>query len=64
MLNWGLARGTCPIPKAASFKWQQQNMEVFDFRLTDQEIEEVAKLNGPIRLCNKFEMFERFDFFA
>jgi diketogulonate reductase-like aldo/keto reductase len=64
MLNWGLCRGTAVIPKAATFKWQQQNMDIFDFRLTDEEIDEVAKLNGPIRLCNKFPFLDNTDVFA
>ena len=62
MLNWGIARGCGVIPKAASAKWQAENMNVFDFRVTDEEIEKIAALDGNVRLCNKF--FETFDFFA
>ena len=64
MLNWGLAKGHVVIPKATSLEHQKQNLDVFDFRLTDEEIKKVDELNRGIRGCNKFDWLEGFDCFA
>jgi len=63
MLNWGLCRGYGVIPKAATLKYQLENLDVFDFRLTEDEIQKVGELDGNIRLCNKFPFFEGIDVF-
>lgn len=64
MLNWGLCKGHVVIPKATSLKNQVENQNVFDFKLTEDEIAAVEKLDKEIRLCNKFEMMEKYDIFA
>lgn len=64
MLNWGLCRGYAVIPKAASAKYQLENLDIFDFRLTEEEIVEAGKLDASVRLCNKFPFNESFDVFA
>ena len=64
MLNWHLCKGHVVIPKASSVPHQKQNLDIFDFRLTDEEILGVEKLNKGIRFCNNFEFFEKFDCFA
>jgi len=65
MLNWGICRGHAVIPKAQSPKYQQENMEIFDFKLTDKEIESINTLNTGRRLCVKLAKFGNgFDVFA
>ena len=64
MLNWGLCKGHVVIPKAVSLENQLENKKIFDFRLTEEEIIGVEKLNKEIRLCNKFQTMEGFDVFA
>lgn len=64
MLNWGLSRGTAVIPKAVTAKYQIENLDVYDFRLTEEEIVEVAKLDGNVRLCNFVPFAGSFDHFA
>ena len=64
MLNWGLCRGYCVIPKAIGKDHQAENMQVFDFRLTEEEIQEVCKLDSRRRCCNKFPFVEFHDVFA
>ena len=64
MLNWGLCKGHVVIPKATGLDHQLENLAVFDFKLTDDEILGVEKLNKEIRLCNKFQTMEGFDVFA
>jgi len=64
MLNWGLCKGHCVIPKAAGLDHQKENIEIYDFKLSDEEIQGIDNLDKRIRLCNKFEMTEKFDCFA
>ena len=65
MLNWGICRGHCVIPKAAGFDHQIENMDVFDFSLTEEECSKITeKCANGARLCNKFDNFENFDCFA
>ena len=64
MLNWGLCRGHVVIPKAVGIEHQAENMQIFDFKLTEEEIEEVNKLDTRRRLCNHFQVWGRFDLFA
>ena len=63
MLNWGLCRGHAVIPKATSLKYQRENMDVFDFKLSDEEVQQINQLNTNRRLCNLF-LGDRIDFFA
>lgn len=64
MLNWGLCNGHCVIPKANSIGHQAENMNIFDFRLTQVECDSIDMMDKKIRLCNHFPWFEKFDFFA
>eukprot|EP00355_Strombidium_rassoulzadegani_P006861 CAMPEP_0168615674 /NCGR_PEP_ID=MMETSP0449_2-20121227/4627_1 /TAXON_ID=1082188 /ORGANISM="Strombidium rassoulzadegani, Strain ras09" /LENGTH=281 /DNA_ID=CAMNT_0008656423 /DNA_START=34 /DNA_END=879 /DNA_ORIENTATION=+ len=55
MLNWGLCRGHCVIPKAAGLDHQKENLDIFDFKLTEEECQQIIERCGKgIRLCNKF----------
>lgn len=62
MLNWGLCRGHAVIPKATSLHYQKENSEIFDFKLTEEEVGRINGLNSGRRLCNK--LLEGIDFFA
>ena len=64
MLNWALCRGHAVIPKATSLAHQADNMNIYDFRLTAEEVEKVNELDAKERLCNKFEFCGFFDVFA
>jgi len=64
MLNWGISRGYCVIPKANSLVNQKANMDIFDFELSEEEMTGISKLDKRIRLCNKMPFMEGFDFFA
>ena len=52
MLNWGLCKGHAVIPKAAKSEHQKENMDIFDFKLTDEEIMKIDKLNKDVRFSN------------
>lgn len=46
ILRWHLDQGLVPIPKSADRDRLAANLDVFGFHLTDEEIEEIAGLNG------------------
>lgn len=39
-----------PIPKAASERHQKENLDVFDFVLSDEEMEKIGRLDEGLRL--------------
>eukprot|EP00439_Symbiodinium_sp_Y106_P056671 s3190_g7.t5 len=45
ILRWHLQRGVTPIPKASSAKRLGENFDVFDFELSDQEMQEISGLD-------------------
>ena len=44
VLRWHIQLGSVPIPKSADPGRQRQNLEVFGFELTDQEVEDITAL--------------------
>ncbi|MFD7003923.1 aldo/keto reductase [Streptomyces mirabilis] len=46
ILRWHLEQGLVPIPKSADRDRLADNLDVFGFHLTDEEIEEITRLNG------------------
>lgn len=44
-LNWHIQRGTNPIPKSVTYSRIKENFEVFDFKLTDEEVAKITALN-------------------
>ena len=60
MLRWAVQRGTIAIPKTVNEDRLQQNMNIFDFTLTDEEMETILKLdcnnryNDPTDFAPKF----------
>ncbi len=63
MLNWGLCRGYCVIPKSIGLNHLQENMNVFDFKLENDEIEKICKLDTGDKLF-KWEFPEGFNLFV
>lgn len=47
ILRWHLQRGIVPLPKSASPARQRENRAVFDFELTDEQMNEVTDLARP-----------------
>ncbi|XP_014204967.1 aldo-keto reductase AKR2E4 [Copidosoma floridanum] len=43
--------GTIPIPKSSSKKHLESNIDVFDFKLTEEEISAIEKLERGFRTC-------------
>lgn len=47
ILRWDLQLGVMTIPKSAHLSRQKENLDVFDFELTDQEMATIAQLTKP-----------------
>ena len=43
-LRWCIERGIAPIPKSTLFAHQQENLNVFDFSLTPEEVNELTAM--------------------
>jgi diketogulonate reductase-like aldo/keto reductase len=44
ILRWHLQLGTLPLPKSANQERQRQNLDIFGFELTDEEMAAVSGL--------------------
>jgi diketogulonate reductase-like aldo/keto reductase len=55
-LRWSIQRGLVPIPKAVLEKHIDENMNVFDFKLSQEEMNEIKKLNRNLRICTFSEV--------
>lgn len=44
-LRWLIQRGVIIIPKSTHVERMQQNLDIFDFELTDEEMRQIAKLD-------------------
>jgi diketogulonate reductase-like aldo/keto reductase len=51
-LRWLLQHGVCAIPKAAAANHRRANFDVFDFELSDEEMNRVFALDRDERLVN------------
>jgi 2,5-diketo-D-gluconate reductase A len=47
ILRWHVQLGSLPIPKSSSPERQRQNLDVFGFELTDDEVEAITALGVP-----------------
>jgi len=44
-LRWAIQRGTIPIPKTQSVDHLRENIDLFDFALTEEEMQTISSLN-------------------
>ncbi len=54
-INWLNSRGIIALPKSTNKTRIESNFEVFDFELTDSELEEIKKLNKGNKLFPEFD---------
>lgn len=47
ILRWNVQLGSVPIPKAASAEHQRDNLNIFDFELTEDEMAVISGLSSP-----------------
>ncbi|NTU73649.1 aldo/keto reductase [Candidatus Roizmanbacteria bacterium] len=55
LLNWGMCRGTVVIPKSINFARILENIQVFDFTLSDEEYEQITRLNKNYRYVDPIQ---------
>ena len=50
ILRWHIENGVIPIPRSTNIQRLKQNIDVFDFSLTPDEVESIDKININSRL--------------
>jgi diketogulonate reductase-like aldo/keto reductase len=59
VLRWHLQLGALPIPKASSIEHQRENLDVFSFELSSEEMAAIATIDQA-RMDEDPEVFEEF----
>ena len=52
VLRWHVQKGTCVIPGSANKEHIRENADIFDFALTDEEMQSIDNLNKNMRFYN------------
>jgi diketogulonate reductase-like aldo/keto reductase len=52
ILRWHIQLGAIPIPKASSQKHQRENLDIFDFKLTEEEMDVISGLTSETGRIN------------
>lgn len=52
ILRWHIQKGFVVIPGASNSDYIKENIDIFDFTLTDKEMEQIHKLNTEKRIFN------------
>ena len=55
LLKWGVQRGTIVIPKSVTPSRIKENIDIFEFELSKDEMQNIAGLEIPERLVNPIE---------
>ncbi len=50
ILRWDYQRGVVTIPKSSNENRMKENLDIFDFSLSDQEVESISSLNKNMRI--------------
>ena len=58
LLRWGVQRGTAVVPKTANLQRLKENIAIFDFRLSDEEMSAISGLNRNRRFNDPGEFCE------
>lgn len=56
-LKWILQRGATAIPKSVNSTRLRQNLDLFNFELSEQDMVEIRSLDKGIRVCD-FSFFK------
>ena len=52
MLNWGVQRNCVVIPKSNSASRLQENIDSLNFKLDQEDMDEIAKIDNGTRICD------------
>ena len=55
ILRWHIEKGNIVFPKSSNLVHIKENMDIFDFSLTKEEIEKIDKLKSQPIFCANFE---------
>jgi diketogulonate reductase-like aldo/keto reductase len=50
-IKWQIQRGVIAIPKSSTKDRIYSNIDIFDFRMTDEEISSIEDLNRDLKVC-------------
>ena len=64
MINWAVARGTIPIPRSGTPAHIAENIDIFGFALSAEEVSTIDGMDKELRLCDKRPFTGDFYFFA
>lgn len=53
LIRWSLQLGTIPLPKANQIKHLEENIEIFDFKLTDDDLNAISGFNEKYSALGK-----------
>ena len=52
ILRWHIQKGTCVIPGSTNLEHIKENIDIFDFVLTENEMKQIKTLNKQERFYN------------
>lgn len=61
VLRWIIQQGIAAIPRSGQQQHAQQNLDIFDFSLSDREMAEISTLQGNGRLVSPAELAPEWD---
>ena len=59
ILRWHLQNNTIVIPKSVTPSRIEENFNVFDFKLTDEDMEKISTLDRNVRINNDPNVYHR-----
>lgn len=59
LLRWGLQRGTAIVPKTSQLQRLKENLDLFDFSLTEEELNSLSSLNRNRRFNDPGDFCEQ-----
>lgn len=54
ILRWDIQRGIIPIPKSSNSERIKENINIFDFELSNEDMNDISKLDKHLRLFDGF----------
>ena len=58
MIRWAMQRGTIPIPKSVTLARIKENIAVFDFELSENEMDRIKKVDKHLRFVDPYEWWK------
>ncbi|CAH1186801.1 unnamed protein product [Phyllotreta striolata] len=62
VLRYVYQQSTIPIPKSSNAQRLKQNIDIFDFELTDEELRTIDQFNCGVRVCSAEDMINNSEY--